>query len=242
MRVPHPERAMSNPTKATIAIATIAALTFAFSGRSMPAVAAAPSAVPAPLIDNALAPRPGEEVAVFAGGCFWGIQAVYQHVKGVKSAVSGYTGGSEPSPNYQQVSSGRTGHAESVRIVFDPSKVSYGTLLRVLFAVAHDPTQLNRQGPDVGEHYRSEIFFTNAAQKKIATAYIDQLGKAKIFSRPIVTRISSLGRFTVAEDYHQNYANEHPNEPYIRFHDAPKVEALKTEFASIYKEELSAWK
>ena len=233
---------MSNPTKATIAIATIAALTFAFSGRPAPAVAAAPSAVPAPLIDNPLAPKAGEEVAVFAGGCFWGIQAVYQHVKGVKSAVSGYTGGSELSPNYQQVSSGRTGHAESVRIVFDPSQVSYGTLLRVLFAVAHDPTQLNRQGPDVGEHYRSEIFFTNAAQKKIAAAYIAQLGKAKVFNRPIVTRLSSLGRFTVAEDYHQNYANEHPNEPYIRFNDAPKVEALKTDFASLDKDELSAWK
>ena len=232
---------MSTAMKATLALATVAALTFAFSGRPMSAVAAAPSTVPAPVLDNPLAAKPGQEVAVFAGGCFWGIQAVYQHVKGVKSAVSGYTGGSEPSPNYQQVSSGRTGHAESVRIVFDPSQVSYGTLLRVLFSVAHDPTQLNRQGPDVGKHYRSEIFFTNEAQKKIASAYIAQLEKANVFGRPIVTKVSSLGRFTVAEDYHQNYANEHPNEPYIRFHDAPKVEALKKDFASIYKEELSAW-
>ncbi len=233
---------MTTQVKAAVALAILAGGVVFLPGRSDSALAAAPSSVPAPLYDNPLAAKPGEEVAVFAGGCFWGIQAVYQHVKGVKSAVSGYTGGSEPSPDYQQVSSGRTGHAESVRIVFDPSQVSYGTLLRVLFAVAHDPTQLNRQGPDVGKHYRSEVFFTNAAQKKIATAYIDQLGKAKVFKRPIVTKVSSLGRFTVAEDYHQNYANEHPNEPYIRFHDAPKVEALKNDFAAIYKEELSAWK
>ena len=233
---------MTTQVKAAVALAILAGGVVFLPGRSDSALAAAPSSVPAPIFDNPLAAKPGEEVAVFAGGCFWGIQAVYQHVKGVKSAVSGYTGGSEPLPNYQQVSSGRTGHAESVRIVFDPSQVSYGTLLRVLFAVAHDPTQLNRQGPDVGKHYRSEIFFTNASQKKIATAYIDQLDKAKVFKRPIVTKVSSLGRFTVAEDYHQNYANEHPNEPYIRFHDAPKVEALKNDFAAIYKEELSAWK
>ena len=233
---------MTTQMKAAVALAILGGGAVFLPGRSESALAAAPSSVPAPVLDNPLAAKPGQEVAVFAGGCFWGIQAVYQHVKGVKSAVSGYTGGSEPSPNYHQVSSGRTGHAESVRIVFDPSQVSYGTLLRVLFAVAHDPTQLNRQGPDVGRHYRSEIFFTTDAQKKIATAYIDQLGKAKVFSKPIVTKLSSLGRFTVAEDYHQNYANEHPNEPYIRFHDAPKVEALKKDFASIYKEELSAWK
>lgn len=206
------------------------------------ALAAPASLVPAPALDNPLAAKPGEEVAVFAGGCFWGIQAVYQHVKGVKSAVSGYTGGDQPSPTYHEVSSGRTGHAEAVRVVFDPSKVSYGTLLRVLFSVAHDPTQLNRQGPDVGTQYRSEIFFTNDAQQRIAAAYIDQLGKAKVFSRPIVTKLSRLGAFTVAEDYHQNYANEHPNDIYIRINDAPKVEALKRELSSIYKTELSAWK
>jgi peptide-methionine (S)-S-oxide reductase len=234
-----------NKTIAAVAVAIgvgVAADVF-LAGQPTAAVAAsaAPSTVPAPAIDNPLAAKPGEEVAVFAGGCFWGIQAVYQHVKGVKSSVSGYTGGTQASPTYHEVSSGRTGHAEAVRIVFDPSKVSYGTLLRVLFAVAHDPTQLNRQGPDVGTQYRSEIFYTNPAQQKIAAAYIDQLGKAKVFSRPIVTKQSALGRFTVAEDYHQNYANEHPNEPYIRFNDAPKVEALKKEFASIYKEQLSAW-
>ncbi len=231
-----------NVTKLSATVAVLAAMALFFPGRSVSALVAAPSAVPAPLIDNPLAAKPGEEVAVFAGGCFWGIEAVYQHVNGVKSAVSGYTGGAQRSPTYGDVSSGRTGHAEAVRIVFDPSKVSYGTLLRVLFAVAHDPTQLNRQGPDVGEHYRSEIFFTTAAQKKIAAAYIGQLGKAKVFNRPIVTKLSSLGAFTVAEDYHQNYAFENPNAPYIRIHDAPKVAALKTNFASIYREDFSASK
>lgn len=224
------------------ALAILAGAAIILPGRSESALVAAPSNVPAPAIDNPLSAKPGEDTAVFAGGCFWGIQAVYQHVKGVKSAVSGYTGGSVPSPSYYQVTTGRTGHAEAVRVVFDPSVVSYGTLLRVLVSVAHDPTQLNRQGPDVGTQYRSEIFYTNNAQKKIAAAYISQLDKAKVFDAPIATKLSKLGAFTVAEDYHQNYANEHPNEPYIRFNDAPKVEALKQEFASIYKEELSAWK
>jgi peptide-methionine (S)-S-oxide reductase len=228
--------------KSGIALAAlVGGLVFLTSGRDS-ALAAAPSAVPAPAVDNPLAAKPGEEVAVFAGGCFWGIQAVYQHVNGVKSAVSGYTGGNHSSPSYNEVSSGTTGHAEAVRVVFDPSKVSYGTLLRVFFAVAHDPTQLNRQGPDVGTQYRSEIFFSNPAQKKIAASYIDQLGKANIFQKPIVTKLSSLAKFTVAEAYHQNYANEHPNEPYIRFNDAPKVAALKSELSPLYKEELSAWK
>ncbi len=203
---------------------------------------AAPSAFPAPMVDNPLASRPGQETAVFAGGCFWGVQAVFQHTKGVKSAVSGYTGGSTPSPSYEEVSSGRSGHAEVVRVIFDPSKVSYGQLLRVFFAVAHDPTQLNRQGPDVGTQYRSEVFITNDSQKRIVSAYIGQLDKVKVFRRPIVTRVSSLGAFTVAEDYHQNYASEHPNDIYIRINDAPKVENLKKQLKELYKAELSAWK
>jgi peptide-methionine (S)-S-oxide reductase len=167
---------------------------------------------------------------------------VFQHTKGVKSAVSGYAGGHTPSPSYEEVSSGTSGHAESVRVVFDPSKVSYGQLLRVFFAVAHDPTQLNRQGPDVGTQYRSEIFTTNEAQRKIASAYISQLDKVHVFSRPIVTRLSSLSAFTVAEDYHQNYATLHPNDMYIRINDAPKVVNLKKELPEVYKAELSAWK
>lgn len=222
-----------------VAVASVT-LTSRFSAAS--ALGAAPSAVPTPAVDNALASSPGQETAVFAGGCFWGIQAVYQHVKGVKSAVSGYAGGHVKSPSYEEVSSGATGHAESVRVVFDPSQVSYGTLLRVFFAVAHDPTQLNRQGPDFGTQYRSEIFYTTDAQKKIATAYIDQLSKARVFTKPIVTRVSNLNSFNVAESYHQNYANIHPNDPYIRFNDAPKVEALKNDLAPLYKAELSAWK
>lgn len=233
---------MTSKAMAAAALAAVALGGYLIAGSSTPALAASPSSVPAPAYDNPLATKSGEEVAVFAGGCFWGIQAVYQHVTGVKSAVSGYTGGHHPSPSYRDVTTGRTGHAESVRIVYDPSKVTYGTLLRVLFAVAHDPTQLDRQGPDVGTHYRSHIFYTTDAQKKIAAAYIDQLGKAKVYSRPIVTKLSSLGAFTVAEDYHQNYANEHPNDMYIRIHDAPKVASLKRDFAKLYKEELSTWK
>jgi peptide-methionine (S)-S-oxide reductase len=223
-----------------IAVLALTTLAGRFSPSS--ALAAGASSVPAPVVDNALAAKPGQETAVFAGGCFWGIQAVFQHVKGVKSAVSGYAGGHVASPSYEEVSSGATGHAESVRIVFDPSQVSYGTLLRVFFSVAHDPTQLNRQGPDVGTQYRSEVFYTNAAQQRIATSYIDQLTKAKVYSRPIVTRISRLNDFNVAESYHQNYANIHPNDPYIRFNDAPKVDALKSELSSLYKADLSAWK
>jgi len=212
-----------------------------FVSRSSSALVAAPSAVPAPAVDNPLAATPGQETAVFAGGCFWGIQAVFQHVKGVKSAVSGYAGGTVASPSYEEVSSGMTGHAESVKVTFDPSKVSYGQLLRVFFSVAHDPTQLNRQGPDAGTQYRSEIFYTTDAQKRIASAYIDQLGKAKVFSRPIVTKLEHGGTFNVAEGYHQNYATLHPNDFYIRINDAPKVEDLKKNLSQLYKSDISAW-
>jgi peptide-methionine (S)-S-oxide reductase len=229
---------------AKIAIALVAvpgALIALMDGAGSPA-RTANAAVPAPAVDNPLAAKPGKETAVFAGGCFWGIQVVYQHVKGVQSAVSGYAGGTVASPSYEEVSSGTTGHAESVKVVFDPSIVSYGQLLQVFFAVAHDPTQLNRQGPDVGTQYRSEIFYTNSAQKKIATAYIDQLSKAHVYSRPIVTKVSAAGQFNVAETYHQNYATLHPNDLYIRFNDAPKVVNLKSELSPLYKEELSGWK
>ncbi|MEO8193438.1 MAG: peptide-methionine (S)-S-oxide reductase MsrA [Gemmatimonadales bacterium] len=232
----------STAIKFALAALAVPVAFFALSNRNGTAIAAVASTVPAPVVDNPLASTPGQETAVFAGGCFWGIQAVFQHVNGVKSAASGYAGGHTSSPSYEEVSSGSTGHAESVRVVFDPSKVSYGQLLHVFFAVAHDPTQLNRQGPDVGTQYRSELFYTNDAQKRIANAYIDQLGKAKVFSRPIVTKVSSFGPFTVAEGYHQNYATLHPNDPYIRFNDAPKVEALRKEMSGMYKAELSSWK
>jgi peptide-methionine (S)-S-oxide reductase len=205
-------------------------------GNRATAASSRSGALPTPTVDDALATTKGEQTAVFAGGCFWGIQAVFEHTKGVKSAISGYAGGHTASPSYEEVSSGSTGHAESVRVVYDPSQVTYGQLLRVLFSVAHDPTQLNRQGPDVGTQYRSAIFYTNDSQKRIATAYIDQLTQAKAFNRPIVTEVSALKSFNVAEDYHQDYARLHPYEPYIVINDAPKVKNLKRDLASLYVE------
>ena len=192
------------------------------------------AAVPAPVVDEAKAAAKGKETAVVAGGCFWGIQAVFQHVKGVRGATSGYSGGTVKNPGYEEVSSGRTGHAESVEIVYDPSKVTYGELLRVFFSVALDPTELNRQGPDEGTQYRSVIFYANEEQKKIAEAYIAQLNQAKVFSRPIVTQVVALDKFYPAEGYHQNYATLHPDNGYIATYDAPKVENLKKEFPELY--------
>ena len=194
----------------------------------------ASAAVPAPVVDEVKAAAKGKETAVVAGGCFWGIQAVFQHVKGVRSATSGYSGGTVKNPGYEEVSSGRTGHAESVEIVYDPSKVTYGELLRVFFSVALDPTELNRQGPDEGTQYRSVIFYANEEQKKIAEAYIAQLNQAKVFSRPIVTEVIAIDKFYPAEQYHQNYATLHPDNGYIATYDAPKVENLKKEFPELY--------
>ncbi len=195
---------------------------------------ARPVALPPATLDQA--PATGEAVAVFAGGCFWGVQAVFEHIKGVKSAVSGYAGGTVRSPSYEDVSSGQTGHAESVRVVYDPAVVSYGQLLRVFFSVAHDPTQLNRQGPDVGPNYRSAIFYVNEEQHRLAQAYIDQLTKARVFPRPIVTELAPLRGFYPAEAYHQDYALHHPDNPYIVINDAPKVANLKKEFPALYRE------
>jgi peptide-methionine (S)-S-oxide reductase len=191
-------------------------------------------AVPAPIADASRAATPGQQTAVISGGCFWGIQAVFQHVKGVISATSGYSGGSAKTAEYETVSTGETGHAESVQIVYDPSQITYGELLRVFFSVAHDPTQLNRQGPDQGTQYRSSIFYASDEQKRIAEAYIDQLDKAGVFPRPIVTKVVPLQAFYPAEAYHQNYATLHPNEPYILYNDAPKVEHLRQEFPDLY--------
>jgi peptide-methionine (S)-S-oxide reductase len=188
---------------------------------------AATSAVPAAAVDASKASVKGEQTAVLAGGCFWGIQAVFQHVKGVTRAVSGYSGGNSSTAEYEVVSTGETGHAESVKITYDPSQVTYGELLRVFFSVAHDPTQLNRQGPDSGTQYRSAIFYNNDEQKKIAEAYIAQLNQAQVFPRAIVTQVVPLKGFYPAEDYHQNYATRHPDDPYIVFNDAPKVAQLR---------------
>ena len=190
--------------------------------------------IPSPAADASKAAKPGEQNAVIAGGCFWGIQAVFQHVKGVISATSGYSGGEARTAEYEVVSTGETGHAESVKIIYDPSQITYGELLRVFFSVAHDPTQLNRQGPDEGTQYRSVIFYGNDEQKKIAEAYIAQLEKAKVFPRPIVTQVVPLKAFYPAEAYHQDYATRHPNEPYIVYNDAPKVVQLRQQFPELY--------
>jgi len=191
-------------------------------------------AVPPPAADASLASTKGQQTAVFAGGCFWGIQAVFQHVKGVIKATSGYSGGEKKTAEYEQVSTGETGHAESVQVVYDPSQVTYGQLLRVFFSVAHDPTELNRQGPDHGTQYRSVIFYASDEQKRVADAYIAQLDKAKIFSSPIVTQVVPLKAFYPAESYHQDYAAHHPDQPYIVYNDAPKVVHLKQEFPDLY--------
>jgi peptide-methionine (S)-S-oxide reductase len=192
--------------------------------------------VPSPRLDAPLAAAPGERKAVLAGGCFWGIQAVFQHVRGVTQAVSGYSGGSAWNAHYEVVSLGVTAHAESVEVTYDPARITYGQLLRVFFSVAHDPTQVNRQGPDTGRQYRSAIFFADAEQKRIAEAYIAQLGAARVFPRPLATEVVPLEAFYVAESYHQDYAARHPESLYIQVNDAPKVVRLKVEFPGLYRE------
>jgi peptide-methionine (S)-S-oxide reductase len=224
----------TNRGVAALAAGLVAALLFATRGiaGSTPTI----TTLPDPALDQPVAAAKGEQTIVLAGGCFWGVQAVFQHVKGVVSATSGYAGGTVSSPSYEHVSSGATGHAESVRIVFDSSQVSLGQLLRVFFSVAHDPTELNRQGPDVGTQYRSAVFYTTDAQRQVVQAYIAQLTKAKAFSAPIVTQVAPLKAFYEAEGYHQNYYNLHPNQPYIVINDRPKVEALKTQFAQLWRD------
>ena len=177
----------------------------------------------------------GEATAVFAGGCFWGVDAVFKHVKGVTNVVSGYSGGSAATAKYMLVGSGTTGHAESVKVTYDPSKIGYTDLLKVFFTVAHDPTQLNRQGPDVGTQYRSAIFYANPEQKDLAQRYIAQLDAAKAFRKPIVTEVAPLDKFYAAEDYHQNYLALHPDQPYIVYNDLPKLHELKKQFPAWYK-------
>jgi peptide-methionine (S)-S-oxide reductase len=205
------------------------------------AIATAPSraaedavAIPPPAVDAS--PSDGLQTAVIAGGCFWGVQGVFQHTAGVVNAVSGYAGGSKATADYNTVSTGSTGHAESVQIKYDPKKISYGKILQIFFSVAHDPTQLNRQGPDSGTQYRSAIFTTSDEQKKVADAYIAQLNAAKVYGKPIVTKVGALQGFYPAEAYHQDYLTLHPNQPYIAYNDIPKVENLKKMFAENYVE------
>jgi peptide-methionine (S)-S-oxide reductase len=219
----------SSPHLALILLGSLLAVT-ACDAKANPAK----SAVPAPAVDAPRTSAPGQQSAVLAGGCFWGIQAVFQHVRGVITATSGYSGGNAKTADYEIVSTGETGHAESVQVVYDPSQITYGELLRVFFSVAHDPTQLNRQGPDEGTQYRSVIFYANEEQKRIAEGYIGQLDQANVFSHRIVTQVVPLQAFYPAEAYHQNYAALHPNQPYIVFNDAPKVEHLRQAFPDFY--------
>lgn len=199
---------------------------------ALPALAATPR-VPEPNVDIPLAKTPSQQTAVFAGGCFWGTQAVFERVKGVISTEAGYSGGSALTATYAQVTTETTGHAESVKITFDPSKITYGTLLRVFFSV-HDPTELNRQGPDVGTSYRSAIFYVNPDQERIAKAYIAQLDAAHVFPKRIVTQVVPLKGFYKAEAYHQDYALHHPDNPYILICDRPKIATLKSEFPNLF--------
>jgi peptide-methionine (S)-S-oxide reductase len=218
----------------TLPVAILIALGSYFWSAQGPAAATA-RPLPDPVVDQQKA---GDETqtAVIAGGCFWGIQAVFQHTKGVQLALSGYSGGLKTNPTYEEVSSGRSGHAEAVQIKYNPREISYGQILKIFFSVAHDPTQLNRQGPDVGTQYRSAIFYSNDEQKKIAEAYIGQLGQAGVFTSAIVTKVGQLSAFYPAEAYHQDYAIKHPTQPYIAIHDLPKVDDLKRLFPDFYRD------
>ncbi len=198
-----------------------------------PSIAAAPA--PRPSVRPAVRPSAQLQTAVLAGGCFWGVEAVFEHLKGVTDVVSGFSGGTAASAHYKTVSAGSTGHAEAVRITYNPAQISYEQLLKVYFSVAHDPTQLNRQGPDWGPQYRSAIFFTNGEQKKVAEAYMAQLKQSRTFARPIVTQLMPLTQFYAAEPYHQNFLARNPNYPYIVVHDLPKLAQLKQKFPTLYK-------
>jgi peptide-methionine (S)-S-oxide reductase len=192
------------------------------------------ASLPGPTVDENRSEKKSETV-VLAGGCFWGVQAVFSEIKGVTSAISGYAGGSKANAHYEIVSTGTTGHAESVQVTFDPTQVSFGQLLKIYFSVAHDPTELNRQGPDTGTQYRSEIFYTTEEQKHIAEAYIQQLTEAKIFHGPIVTKVAPLQGFYAAEEYHQNYVARNPHQPYVAYNDLPKLTNLRAEFPEMCK-------
>jgi peptide-methionine (S)-S-oxide reductase len=217
------------------AIAVLALVGLFMATRGVKA-AASGAPIPAATSDDGLTPKAGKDVAVFAGGCFWGTQSVFERVKGVVDTTVGYSGGSASTATYDQVTTETTGHAESIRVVYDPSRITYGQLLRIFFSVAHDPTQLNRQGPDVGTSYRSVIFYQNDEQKKIAQAYIAQLDAAHVFARPIVTQVVPLKGFFDAESYHQHYADENPSNPYILVCDRPKIEALKQQFPELFQD------
>jgi len=224
-------RTLSRALKSLLLVVAAAAALFYAFGRN-PASSA--TNLPDPNLDESPDVAHGRETVVLAGGCFWGIQAVFEHVRGVTQATAGYSGGSVKSPSYEEVGSGETGHAESVEVSYDPSKVTFGQLLKIFFSVAHDPTQLNRQGPDEGSQYRSAIFYKTPDQQRIAQAYVSQLTQAKVFSSPIVTEIVPFKAFFRAEDYHQDYVVHHPDNPYIIINDLPKVANLKKQFPDLY--------
>jgi peptide-methionine (S)-S-oxide reductase len=222
-----------------IGAVTVAALTVMGGGTGAFAAEEKAVKLPAPALDTPHGAQDVRETAVFAGGCFWGVQAVFQHTKGVLNALSGYAGGDKSTASYDMIGSGRTGHAESVQITYDPKQISYGKLLQIYFSIAHDPTTLNRQGPDSGTQYRSAIFYTNASQKQVAEKYIAQLDTAKVFSEKIVTQLTPLTApisFYPAEAYHQDYATLHPNQPYIARFDLPKIANLKTMMPELYRD------
>ncbi|HZB88832.1 MAG TPA: peptide-methionine (S)-S-oxide reductase MsrA [Terracidiphilus sp.] len=217
-------------------VVVVGAALLLYVGLSRGAQAAGKSPIPVAAKDVVLAAKPGKAVAVFAGGCFWGTQSVFERVKGVTETTVGYSGGEASTATYGQVGGEDTGHAESVRVVYDPSRITYGTLLRIFFSVAHDPTQLNRQGPDVGPSYRSVVFYGDEEQHRIVQAYVAQLNAAHVFARPIVTQVVPLKAFYAAEDYHQHYADNNPDNPYILVCDRPKIAALRQQFPDLFDE------
>ena len=227
---------MRNSDGFRLAALFVAGVFTCFPGTSQGRAARTGASFPKPLVDNPIATAKGREVAVLSGGCFWGVQAVYQHTKGVLSATSGYSGGKAETAHYETVGGGDTGHAESVEIVFDPSQITYGQVLMIFFAVAHNPTELNKQGPDWGPQYRSAVFFSSDEQKKIAQAYIAQLDDAKLYPQKIVTQVVPLKTFYPAESYHQDYLKHHQDSPYIRINDLPKIAGLKKQFPQLYRE------
>jgi peptide-methionine (S)-S-oxide reductase len=228
---------MFKPIIGSVAATLTAACLLGVAVRALPAAEKTPS-IPAPVVDEQPSKATSDEaVTVLAGGCFWGVQGVYQHVKGVKNAVSGYAGGDQRTAEYETVGTGRTGHAESVQITYNPREISYGQLLQIYFSVAHDPTERNRQGPDVGTQYRSTIFPTTADQARIAKAYIAQLNDAKVFRHAIATTIEPDRAFYPAEGYHQDFLTHNPSNPYIAYNDLPKIDALKRAFPDLYRAE-----
>ena len=225
-----------NRTQILIAALALAAILFTGYRHMAFAGATRTTPIPAPTSDETLAQHPAHETAVFAGGCFWGTQSVFQRVKGVVATEAGYAGGSASTATYDQATTETTGHAESVQVVYDPSKITYGTLLRIFFSVAHDPTQLNRQGNDIGTSYRSAIFYTSPEQQKLASAYIQQLDSDHVFAGKIVTELTPLKAFYKAEEYHQDYATKNPNNSYIQVCDVPKIKALEAQFPNLFTE------